>query len=102
MNTLEKNVRIDLLGKKFQDMTWSEFHTLDNHAIIYRAACLLAKNIEDLDFWVGGTNWDINIYRGSVDEHATISYYDYDGLKTKQKKDIPTITIFRPLNGKVQ
>ncbi len=82
------------LDRKFANTTWAEANTRFNHKIIFKAALLLEKwSDNDLDTWVGGQDWDINIYKLGVQPETYVEYFDYNGKATTPMPSMPRVAL---------
>ena len=82
------------LDRKFANTTWAEANTRHNHTIIFKAALLLEEwSDNDLDAWVGGKDWDINIYKLGVQPETYVEYFDYNGTVTTPMTNMSRVTL---------
>mgnify|MGYP001198068028 FL=1 len=82
------------LDRKFANTTWAEANTRHNHTIIFKAALLLEEcSDNDLDAWVGGKDWDINIYKLGVQPETYVEYFDYNGAVTTPMTNMSRVTL---------
>tara|TARA_R100001198_G_scaffold54504_1_gene30786 strand:+ start:36 stop:344 length:309 start_codon:yes stop_codon:yes gene_type:complete len=85
---------IRFLDRTFANTTWAEANTQHNHNIIFTAALLLEKwSDNDLDTWVSGKDWDINIYKLGVQPETYVEYFDYNGAVTTPMPSMPRVNL---------
>ena len=105
MDTLEKNIRIKFMRLTDSAPTWAEFNTEDNLLVVEEMAYLLGLDADlngrgdELDCWLGGDDFDIQIFSIPELDRTIVSFYSVNhtasgyGVTYTRTELIPTIRI---------
>lgn len=99
MNTLEKNIRIKFMRLTDSAPTWAEFNTEDNLLVVEEMAYLLGLDAslngrgDELDCWLGGEDFDIQIFSIPELDRTIVSFHPVNKSGTFFSELRPTIRI---------